>query len=175
MIRQEYALKTIEDKQKGLLVQDREELCLSVWAREGFDLFFALPAHIGQCSDQKILKRRIRLIKAPPQTAGEGLHFLRGNLLEPFPGERTLAHATNGDKAEQTSTECWRGRIGHPIGQPVEFRLSSDQVAHLRERIGVSNIGRWGCRDRRSAMQLCCGADAGRTGVCCVELFAQCC
>ena len=33
VIRQEDALKTIEDEQKGLLVQDRKELCLSVWPR----------------------------------------------------------------------------------------------------------------------------------------------
>ena len=154
-------------------MQNRQQLCLSVWPRQGAYLGGALPAHIDQGAYEEVVKRRIGLVEAPPQPACEWFDFLRGNAIEPLPGDRTLPHATNGDKAEQARTKGGRVGTRHPIRQPIEFGLSSDEVVHGRERIRVGDIGRrWGW-NRRAAVQLCGRAPPGLASLCCGKLFAE--
>jgi hypothetical protein len=98
---------------------------------QGAHLVLAPPADVAERTGQEILERRVGFVEAPPEPAGERLHFLRRDLPEPLPGERALAHAANGDEAENARAECFRVGIGDPVRQQIELGLAPDEVAHL--------------------------------------------
>src|SRR5271156_929528 len=87
-----------------------------------YDLL-AFAAHIDERPAEEIVECRVALIETPPEPAGERLHLLRRDIVEPFPGKRALAHAADGDEAEDAHA---RSGIGDPIGERVELGLPSD-------------------------------------------------
>jgi hypothetical protein len=130
---------------------------LALLPGEAADLVLGLPADIAEGADQEILEGCIALVEAPPQLPGERLDFVWCDLVEPFPGERALAHAADRDKAKDARAESRRRGIGDPIRQRVEFGLPSDQLAGLQQGIGMGDVGfgrRWNRGDSMQSRQL---------------------
>jgi len=91
--------------------------------------------------DDEILVAGVALVKAPPHAPGQRLHLQRGDVFEPFPGQGALAHAAHGHHVEHPRPVDVRARLGHPVGQQVEFGLPPDQALGLQQGVGVGHVG----------------------------------
>jgi hypothetical protein len=68
--------------------------------------------------------------------------FVGRDVVEPLPRQGALAHAADGDDAEEAHV-AWHGFVRrHPIGEQVQFRPPSNHFACLQQRVGVRDIWR---------------------------------
>src|SRR6185295_5476569 len=110
------------------------------WPGVLLNVIFGTPAHVGQRADDEVLERSVALVEAPPHPAGERLHFIRRDVVEPFPCERAFAHPSNSDDIEDARLINRRVWLGYPIGQQVQLVLPSDQIARLQQRVWMSDV-----------------------------------
>ena len=77
------------------MIQSREQLRFAFGRGNLLDFIQRPFRNVGQCPSYEILERRVALIEAPPHSTREILHLLRRDIVEPFPGQRALAHAAD--------------------------------------------------------------------------------
>ena len=113
------------------MVERGQQLCFAL-AGLGvlLDLLPGAAGHVRQRPDDEILEGRVALVEAPPHPAGQRLHLLRRDVVEPLPRQRALAHPADRDDVHMDRApalpKCRQLRARHclPATQSVN-RLSS--------------------------------------------------
>ncbi len=137
----EDSFEAVEDEEEGLAVEGGEELCLAVGRGDLLDFGERASGDVGEGAGDEVLEGGVGLVEAPPQATSERGHLLRGDVVEPLPSERALAHAADGDDVEDARAVDSCVGPGDPVGEEVEFGLAADEAVCLQQRVGVGDEG----------------------------------
>ena len=102
--------------------------------------FLGLPRDVGERADDEVLEVGVAFVEAPPHAPGEVRQFVGRDVVEPFPGQRALAHAADGDDVEEADVggDLFVGR--DPIGEQVQLGLAPDHLRGLEQRVGMGDV-----------------------------------